>query len=161
MATYSVRQNKEGRVVYRKILDLDDRLQQAVRSGWFEYLRSIEKGAQKSIRAKDKRGRLRIVRNPRTGRRKRHRSSAPGQSHARMFGALGDSISWKVHGWDKASFGYGVSTTATKAAPPYAGAIEFGSSKRRIDARPTLQNAIDAEDPQPHWDTAIAREFPF
>lgn len=155
--TFAVRENAEARIVFRRVIDLDNELQQTIRTGFFFFMRALQTRAQKSIRAKDKRGRVYRVRNPRTGRVKTHRSSAPGQSHARMFGPLGDSISWRVEGWDKATFGYGVSTTRRKKAPPYAGAIEFGSKKLRIKPRPTLLNASNAEDIQPHFDRAFAQ----
>lgn len=155
---FAVRQDRSNQVVYRKVEDLDDDLQQAVRTGFFYFMKALEVRAQKSIREKDKTGRIYVLRRP-SGRRFRHRSSGPGQAHARRFGPLGNSISWRVQGWERAQFGYGVSTSAKNAAPPYARFVEFGT--RRMSPRPTLHLAVANEDPDPHFDKAFAREFAF
>lgn len=90
-----------------------------------------------------------------SGRRRRHRSSAPGQTHANLTGALKRSLSYKSQG-DDLEFGYGVGAVD---APPYAGRIEFGGGAgsggrgfvvkstgfRRsgvIRPRPTIKNGI-------------------
>ncbi len=75
------------------------------------------------------------------GRRRRHQSSAPGQSHANLTGTLRRSLSFQKHGTRALEFGYGVSSG--KDAPDYAKFVEFGTTKMK--ARPSLKNALNSQ----------------
>jgi hypothetical protein len=67
------------------------------------------------------------------GRRRRHQSSAPGETHADLTGNLRKSLGWKVSG-KKLQIGYGA------GAPDYA-EIEFGYGK--VEARPSIGNRVE------------------
>ena len=153
---------KKTRTVFREMEDLDDASEEVIRRGFFYYMKALKFRANKATLAKDKRGRV-YIRRDKAGRRRRHVSSAPGQSHANKGGDLRKSISWKVFGAKGAIFGYGVSTTAKNQAPIYAGAIEYGHTwknpKRVLEARPTLSNAVDDEPNEVHFDRAFDQEF--
>lgn len=86
-------------------------------------------------RTERKRGRLYRIK----GRRRRHRASAPGQSHANLSGLLRRSNGWRVRGSLQLEFGYGLANDA----PDYAAFVERGTSK--MEARSSLLNAVTAE----------------
>ena len=67
-------------------------------------------------------------------------------------------------------FGYGFSTTATNAAPEYDIYVEEGTKKRkhksgkstgRMDARPSIENAVRAtkRNTKDHFKKAMLKEF--
>ena len=133
------RQSRSNDRVFKKIQKLDGLTKRAIRQGFFSLGKALRSTANRQILAKDKTGKIYRVRGP-SGRRRRHRASAPGQSHANIRGTLRKSIGWKVRGASELEFGYGVNKND---APPYAEFVEFGT--RRMAARPSLQNGIKAE----------------
>lgn len=116
----------------------------ALRQAWFEVGRHLTREANREILKGRKTGRVYIFRSP-SGRRRRHRASAPGETHANLTGALRKSIGWKMTGARGGDFGYGVAG-GSRTAPPYAGAIEFGRDDGTIAPRPSLLNAINASE---------------
>lgn len=81
------------------------------------------------------------TRRIRGGRRRRHQSSAPGETHANLTGTLRRSLSFQEHGTRELEFGYGVSSG--RSAPDYARFVEFGTTKMK--ARPSLKNALKSQ----------------
>lgn len=156
--SFAVRQNRNNRIVFREVRDINNRIDEMLRQGFINYMQALKLRANKAILAKDKTGKVYIVRTP-GGRRRRHTSSAPGQTHANRSGTLRKSLSWKVQGFQRARFGYGVSTTAANAAPNYAGFVDRGT--RNMEPRPSIDNAIEDEPLQIHWDRAFDQEFGF
>lgn len=90
------------------------------------------------ILKKPKGGRVYTYRDA-LGRRRRHKASAPGETHANLSGRLRRSLSFKVR-TNQLEFGYGVQKTD---APDYAESVEFGTNK--MAARPSLQNGIRSQ----------------
>lgn len=152
----AIRHDRGNRPVYREAQVLPSRLQQSIRRGFFNYMSALKRRANREILHGKKTGRVYVIRMP-SGRRKRHQSSAPGETHANLTGKLRRSLSWRVNGWESAVFGYGVSTDASNVAPVYAPFLEFGTAK--MLPRPSLLNAIDKEEPDPHFEAAFDREF--
>lgn len=111
----------------------------AMRHAWFELGKDLRAEASREVLHGIKTGRVYIIRGP-SGRRRRHRASAPGETHANRTGALRRGLSWKVHGHRRMEFGYGI--TPSDRSPVYASFVELGT--RRMAARPTLANAINA-----------------
>lgn len=132
-----VRRTSESQFVIDKLDSLISLTQRGMRQAWFKTGKDLMTESNKQILKKPKSGRIYRVRT-RSGRFKRHRSSAPGQSHANLSGKLRRSRGWKVKGSTQLEFGYGV----TKKAPDYAEPVEKGS--RNMSARPTLLNTINA-----------------
>ena len=130
---------REDRVL-AKLEGVEKASRRGIRAAWFQYAKDLKAEANRAILAKDKAGRVYIIRD-RAGRRRRHRASAPGQSHANRTGALRRSLSWQVFGDTQMDFGYGASAT-TAGAPRYAKFVEEGTS--RMEARPSLENAVSA-----------------
>jgi hypothetical protein len=157
--SYAIREKyideDHSEIRFREFNDIDGDVQEIMRRGWFNYLGALQDRANRAILKKDKRGR--IYRIKIKGGYRRHRSSASPQSHANLHGVLRKSLSWKIKGHDRASFGYGVSTTALKKAPIYASWVEGGT--RRMRPRPSLHNAVNREEVEPHWDRAFDLYF--
>lgn len=151
-----VREDRTNRLVYREAEQMNTRFQQVFRRGFLTYMAALKKRANHEILHGKKTGRVYVVRLP-SGRRKRHVSSAPGETHANLTGRLRRSLSWKVHGWQKAEFGYGVAVKASNAAPFYAPFVEFGTN--RMAPRPSLGNAVEREPAEAHFNDAFDREF--
>ena len=100
--------------------------------------KGLIKTVSKNILKKPKGGRV-YIRRDRTGRRRRHIASAPGESIANRTGATRRSLSFKVNP-GQLEFGYGVDKGD---APDYAKFPEFGT--RNMKPRPSLQIGIKAE----------------
>lgn len=147
---FAIRQNRNNEVVYRKVKDLESLIEEGIRQGFLELMRMLKREANRAILKDAKTGRV-YIRRDRAGRRRRHQSSAPGETHANRTGALRRSVSFKVHGYDRAKFGYG----AVGDAPVYARFVEFGTSKMR--ARPSLQNAITKVDAEDAFERGLSR----
>lgn len=152
---FGVRQDRNNDVVFREVDQMTTRLQQVFRRGFLLYMQALKRRANHEILHGKKTGRVYRVRKG--GRVRNHRASAPGETHANLSGRLRRSLSWKVHGWQRAEFGYGVATNASEVAPLYAPFVEFGTS--RMEARPSLENAIEAEPVEGYFDAAFDREF--
>lgn len=151
---FRVREGANNRLVYQRVRHARTDLQNEVRHAWFDFMKALRARANAEILRRPKSGRVYIVRD-RAGRRRRHVASAPGEAHANLSGATRRSLSWRVEGWERAVFGYGVSTNATNAAPAWAPYLEYGTE--RMAARPSLKNAIDDVDPLPFFRRALRR----
>lgn len=155
----SVRAGSGNERVFARLASVEGGTRKAIRGAWFGLGQDLRREASKEILRKPKGGRTYIVRD-RIGRRRRHVASAPGETHANLTGKLRRSLSWKVHGTESMDFGYGATIARSQAvAPRYAPFVEFGT--RRMAARPSLSNAIDATqaDAEQHWEERMFREF--
>jgi len=88
----------------------------------------------RQVLAKDKTGRI-YIRRTRSGAKRRHRASAPGETPANRTGNYRRGIGFRVQGSKQLVFGNEVE---------YAGFLEIGTS--RMGARPGLSNAIVASE---------------
>lgn len=107
-----------------------------IRKAWFVSGKDILRSANKAVLARPRHGRVYRVKTA-SGRTRRHIASRPLESHANLSGRLRRSMQWKVSGM-QLNFGYGI---AKANAPDYAPFLENGTT--RMEARPTLKNAID------------------
>lgn len=157
--SYAVREvyidENHSEIRFREFQDIQGDVEEVMRRGWFNYLEALKRRANKEILKKNKRGRVYRVKIK--GGYRRHKSSMSPQSHANLHGELRRSLSWKVIGWDVGRFGYGISTNKKNAAPKYAPYVEGGTRKMR--PRPSLHNAVNREDVEPHWDKAFDQVF--
>jgi len=120
--------------VIEKLIGLDNRTKQGIRQGMFDSGHDLIRTASKEILRKPKSGNVYFIRD-KSGRRRRHVASAPGETHANLTGATRRSLSFQIKGTTSFEFGYGVS--AGKNAPDYASDLE--------STRPSIQNAIASE----------------
>lgn len=142
MSEIEIKGKLENDRVYASIGKVEGKTRRAIRHAWFDLGKALKASANRAILdKKSKSGNVYMIRS-RTGsrRRRRHVASAPGQSHANMFGALRKSLGWKVHGYENMEFGYGASP---RPVPRYAPFVEYGTS--RMEHRPSLHNAIVEE----------------
>ncbi len=129
---------------FKKLNKVRQKTQQSIRQAWFGLGKDLEIEAKKEIKRTPKSGRTYFIRT-RSGRVRRHVASAPGETHANLTGKLRRSVSWKVHGYSRMEFGYGVATVAANAAPEYDSWVEDGHDTRggsRVAARPSMENAV-------------------
>ncbi len=140
--TVKFKQDRQNAKVFATIEDLPKLTRRGLRQGMFKVGHSLIAVANREILKGDKTG-IVYIRRDRAGRRRRHQSSAPGETHANRSGTLRKSLSFQLRGSSELEFGYGVSSG--KEAPEYARAIEFGFEKRNLKPRPSLRNALDAE----------------
>jgi hypothetical protein len=149
---FRVRQDiTTNNIVYRAVRDLPSEAHQVFRDGFFSYMKELKKFANKEILRKPKSGKTYTVRV--NGRRRRHVASRPWETHANLTGKLRRSLSWKVQGWERASFGYGISTSSKNKAPKYAPFVEEGT--RFMKPRPSLSNAVKLTKRDVHFDRAL------
>lgn len=131
--------NTRDRRVRDFLADPTNNVRRSIRQGFFLLGKDLRKTASEEILHGKKSGRVYYIRT-RSGRRRRHQASAPGESHANITGETRRSIGWHVDGWHSLTFGYGVDDRGP--APDRAEWLEFGTGRMR--ARPSLQNAMNA-----------------
>lgn len=133
-------EGRQNDKVFGIIKDIPKLTKQGLRRGMFKVGHSLIRVASREILKGSKTG-IVYIRVDRAGRRRRHISSAPGETHANRSGTLRKSLSFQLRGSSEIAFGYGVSSG--KEAPKYASFVEFGTTKMK--ARPSLLNALNAE----------------
>ncbi len=137
---------------FRVVEDLTGLTRRAIRHGFFKLGQDLRRRANAEILRRPKSGRTYIIRT-RTGRRRRHVASAPGETHANLTGRLRRSIGWQVHGHLSMEFGYGVDPRGP--APEYGQYLEFGTVM--LQPRPSIQNSMT--DVQRNSETYFNNEF--
>ncbi len=152
-------QNKES---FRAIAAGKEGTRRAVRQFMFSRAKDIKKEAIRSIRSDPKTGTVYRNRRLPNGRlKRRHKSSAPGESWANFSGAARKSIGWKVHGMVSFVVGLGVAPQKDKIPEPYGKWLEPGTPKGQMKPRPAILNAIHKTEgaAQAHWDRIIKGEL--
>lgn len=135
----SITLDRNSRAVVERIGRLGELTQSGVEHAAYTSAKGLQKAINAEILHKPKGGRVYVIRSA-TGRKRRHRASAPGETHANLTGKLRKSIGFKVNP-NQLEFGYGVESK--EAAPDYAAGVEFGT--KNMAARPSLQNGIKSE----------------
>lgn len=130
--------DRKSRKVIHKIENLRDLTKSGVEFAAYTSSKGLMKTINAEILHKPKGGRVYVVRSA-TGRRRRHRASAPGETHANLTGKLRKSLGFKVNP-NQLEYGYGVEKND---APDYAESVEFGT--KNMAARPSLQNGLKSE----------------
>jgi len=138
--TVKFKQDRQNDRVFGVIKDIPKLTRRGLRQGMFKVGHSLIAVASRDILKGAKTG-IVYIRRDKAGRRRRHQSSAPGETHANRSGTLRRSLSFQLKGSSEIEFGYGVSSG--KEAPEYAKFVEFGTTKMK--ARPSLLNALNAE----------------
>ena len=133
-------QSRQNDRVFAKIEGVERLTKRGLRQGMFKAGQGLRAEASREILKGKKTGKI-YIRRDRSKRRRRHQASAAGETHANLSGMLRRSLSFQLRGSSEIEFGYGVSSG--KTAPDHAEFVEFGTNKMK--ARPSLSNAIDAE----------------
>lgn len=135
----TIEMDSKSRKAIEKIRDMEKLTKSGIEFAAYTSAKGLQKTINAEILHKPKGGRV-YIRKDSIGRRRKHRASAPGETHANMTGKLRRSLGFKVN-TTELEYGYGVESK--EAAPPYAARIEFGGG--RIAARPSLQNGAKKE----------------
>lgn len=129
--------DKKNRRVELHIRNLREMTVRGIRQGFFRLGSALKVELNAEVLKKDKKGRVYIVRTRGgqrgIGKKRRHRSSAAGQTPANLTGNYRRSIGYQIHGSDKLEFGI-------REEAPYAKFLESGTS--RMQARPGLGNTV-------------------
>jgi len=135
------------------IEDLEKRTQRGIRQGFFEVGDDLNNELSKQMLAKNKRGKV-YVKRIRGGARRRHKSSAPGQTPANQTGTMRKARGYQISGSDQLEWGI----RSGKGAE-HAEFLESGTSK--MSARPGLRNTVRATQKNAHNDFSsnIEREL--
>lgn len=134
----SIKIDSSSRKAVATIKNLDKLTKSGIEHAGYTSGRGLMKATSAAILEKPKGGRVYLLRT-KSGRRRKHRASAAGESHANLSGTLRKTLSFKVSSTDL-EFGYGVDKND---APDYAAFLEFGT--RKIKPRPSLQNGIKSQ----------------
>lgn len=149
---------RKGEEVLLDIEGMGEQLDQVMRHGWYGLMRAIRDEARKEILRRPKGGRTYIIRTKSGKRHRRHVASAPFETHANITGKTRKSIGFKVHGTERAEFGYGAS--GRSQTTEWGEYLEFGT--RNMAPRPSLANAIDKvlkTDETSYFDVEFSRRF--
>ena len=148
--------SSNSKKVFGRIEGLEKAFKIGIRRGMSDSGHGLVRSANAEILRKPKSGKTYII-TTRSGRRRRHVASAPGETHANLTGATRKSLSFKQHGISQLEFGYGVSEG--KRATDWAEFLEFGTSKMK--PRPSLQNALRDQQGHmvQHFENAISKEL--
>ncbi len=139
--TFSFKEDKGNLKAISDIKNIDRRMKKAIDVGQQFAGRSLVQRAEDDIlRTDNKTGREYFIKDKNTGRTRRHRASARGETHANLTGDTRSSLSFQKHGVSGLDFGYGVSTPTREKVTDYAKFLE-GPTLERV----SLQNAIKNE----------------
>ena len=139
MTVKFISERQNGQNILR-IKSTEKTTRRGLRQGMFKAGHTLISAASTEILHGNKTGVI-YIRRDRKGRKRRHQSSAPSETHANMTGALRRSLSFQMWGSNGIEFGYGVSG---QTAPDYAPWVEFGTTKMK--ARPSLLNALESQE---------------
>lgn len=154
--TVKFKQDRQNTKVFTTIKNIPKLTRRGLRQGMFKVGQGLIAVANQEILKGVKTG-IVYIRRDKAGRRRRHLSSAPGETHANRSGTLRRSLSFQLRGSSEIEFGYGVSSG--KEAPEYAKFVEFGTTKMK--ARPSLKNTLNAEQGNmtQHFENGIDKAF--
>lgn len=116
-----------------RLKSLQQLTRRGIRQGFFAMGDDFMRTLNRQVLRTPKTGRI-YIRRTASGRRRRHRASAPGESHANRTGALRKSADYKLVGTTELRLGY------FDNPPNYDVFVEHGT--RRMKARPTIQNTV-------------------
>ena len=139
-----------NRKAFQSAIDAVRNHERGIRKAFFRIGKDHTDELNRQMLEKDKEGRIYITRT-RTGRRRRHRASAPGQTAANRTGRMRKGRGFQLKGAEQLEFGI--------RGAPYAAFLERGT--RRMEARPSLRNTVNAlkRNTDLHFIKALEREL--
>ncbi len=146
-----IKSGRDNRKVFVQIDDLNERTRRGIRQGFFQLGNQLVRTLSKQVLDKNKRGRT-YTRKDRAGRRRRHVSSASGQSPANRTGNYRKNAGYQIRGAEQMEFGI-------RDGAPYALFLEEGT--RTMAPRPGLGNSVRANqrNARSYFDSSIDREL--
>ncbi len=147
-----IQEGSNNREIFLSLENIEENTRRGIRQGFFRLGRLLEKNLRKETIKKNKTGRL--YRNGRTatGRKRRHRASAPGQTPAKRSGNYTKNIGYQIKGSETLEFGI-------RDGADYAKFLEDGT--KNMEARPGIGNTVkDTEkDAQRFFESSLASEL--
>lgn len=135
---------------FQSIEDIRRNNVRAIRQAYFKIGKDHTVELSRQMLAKDKQGRIYIRTGP-SGRRRRHRASAEGQTAANRTGNMRRNRGFQLRGSEQLEFGI--------RDTPYAAFLERGT--RNMRPRPSLGNTVKAlqKDTDNHFKRQLKREL--
>lgn len=145
-------EDKQNKKVFFQLDQLEERTKRGIRRAFFRLGADLIDTLSKDVLAKNKTGRT-YIRRTRSGARRRHVASAPGQSPANRTGMYRRNRGYKIKGSENMEFGI------REFGEDYPRFLEEGTSK--MDARPGLGNAVSktTRNADKHFSVEIEREL--
>jgi len=129
-----LKESSGNQEVFLSLENIEDNTRRGIRQGFFRVGRVLRKDLRQELIKKNKTGRI-YIRRTKTGRRRRHRASGPGQTPASFSGNYRRNIGFQIHGSENMQFGI-------RDGAPYAEFLEDGTSI--MAARPGVGNTVKA-----------------
>jgi len=147
-----IEEGSNNREVFLSLDNIDENTRRGIRQGFFRLGRLMEVNLKRELMKKNKTGRIYRNGRTKTGRKRRHRASAPGETPANRSGNYRRNVGYQIRGSENMQFG-------VREGAPYAEFLEEGTS--RMDPRPGVGNTVkDTEkDAQNFFDSALATEL--
>ena len=147
----SVTDSRGNQEIFRQIDNIEMLTTKGIRRGFYRLGTGLVKELRQVMLKKNKRGRV-YTRRIRGGARRRHVSSAPGQTPASLTGNYRNNIGYQIRGATQLEFG-------VRNGAKYAKFLEEGTGK--MGARPGLRNTVKAtrRNARTFFETALDSEL--
>jgi len=132
--------------------NIDENTRQGIRQGFFRLGRLLQMNLRKEVIKRNRTGRIYRNGRTKTGRLRRHRASAAGETPANRSGNYRKNIGFQIKGSETMEFGI-------RDGAPYAEFLEDGTKK--MDARPGVGNTVKSteKDAQRFFDSSLEAEL--
>lgn len=146
-----IEEGSNNREVFLSLENIEENTRRGIRQGFFRVGHLLRDNLRKETIKKNKTGKL-YVRRTKSGRRRRHRASAPGETPAKLSGNYRKNIGFQIKGSESMEFGI-------RDDVDYAEYLEDGT--RNMKPRPGVGNTVkDTEkDTQRFFESSLASEL--
>lgn len=143
-----IKEGKNNREIFLSLENIEENTRRGIRQGFFRLGALLQKNLRKAVIAKNKTGRVYRNGRTKTGRKRRHRASGPGQTPANFSGNYRKNIGYQIKGSETMEFGI-------RDGAPYAEFLENGT--KNMAARPGVGNTVKAteKDAQRFFESSI------
>lgn len=147
-----IQEGSSNKEVFLSLDNIEDNTRLGIRAGFFRLGRLLRQNLRKEVGKKNKTGRIYANSRTKTGRKRRHRASAPGQTPAKLSGTYQKNIGFQIKGSESLEFGI-------RDGADYAKFLEDGT--KNMEPRPGIRNTVkDTEkDAQRFFESSIASEL--
>ena len=130
-----IKEGSNNREIFLSLENIEENTRRGIRAGFFRLGPLLRDELRKEVIKKNKTGRIYPAGKTKTGRQRRHRASAPGETPANRTGNYRRNIGYQLHGSERMEFG-------VRDGAPYAEILE---NKDKLD-RPGIGNAVKAKE---------------
>lgn len=146
-----IKEGSNNREVFLSLDNIEENSRRGIRQGFFRVGHLLERNLRKETIKKNKTGRF-YSRRTKSGRKRRHRASAPGQTPAKFTGNYRKHIGFQIKGSESMDFGI-------RDGADYAEFLEGGT--RNMKPRPGVGNTVKEteKDTQRFFESSLANEL--